>query len=308
MSNCSCEVSQTKTIETCEINTPLQAQHRSSVQISHLGTTHPDDSDTSRWDRHPCRASRHTSRIRFPGDALVPTSAGFVAVSTFSSSSFLFSRASCNQSPLRSTCFDALLWPRRLRTSINSLWIPSDLVPDVSSLSQLDIATLFCFFAQQLKPTKSHDASTPRLPRSLVRSPHETVNVIDLVIREATLDEHVVRTPVWINPNTSFHSVCFCHVFCCKEVLQGLSRTSCKSLIPAIRKKSLVQSIFLVSLLLKVQQRSVCIRQVLRGLAYAILAWPTHQEFHRAGEPIDGPISFFSSSLDPATRASTSKV
>ena len=46
------------------------------------------------------RPSRHSSRIRFPGDAFVNTSAGFVAVSTFSSSSFLFSRASCNQSPL----------------------------------------------------------------------------------------------------------------------------------------------------------------------------------------------------------------
>ena len=54
MSDCWCEVSLTKTIETCEINTPLQTQHRSSVRISHLGTTHPDDSDTIRGDRHPC--------------------------------------------------------------------------------------------------------------------------------------------------------------------------------------------------------------------------------------------------------------
>ena len=83
---------------------------------------------------------------------------------------------------------------------------------------------------------------------------HETVNVIDLVIGEATLNEHVVSTSVWIDPNTSFHSICVCHVLCRKEVLQGLSRTSCNSLIPAIRKKSLVQSIFLVSLLLKEQQ------------------------------------------------------
>ena len=29
------------------------------------------------------RASRHSSRIRFPGNALVPTSSGFVAVSHF---------------------------------------------------------------------------------------------------------------------------------------------------------------------------------------------------------------------------------
>ena len=36
--------------------------------------------------------------------------------------------------------------------------------------------------------------------------------------------------------------------------LAGLSRTSCNILVPAIRKKSLVQSIFLVSLLLKEQQ------------------------------------------------------
>ena len=41
-------------IETCEINTPLQTQHRSSVRMSHPGTTHPDDSDTTRRDRHPC--------------------------------------------------------------------------------------------------------------------------------------------------------------------------------------------------------------------------------------------------------------
>ena len=33
---------------------------------------------------------------------------------------------------------------------------------------------------------------------------HETVNVIDLVVSEATLDEHVIRTPVWIKSNTSF--------------------------------------------------------------------------------------------------------
>ena len=39
---------------------------------------------------------------------------------------------------------------------------------------------------------------------------HETVNVIDLVIREATPDEQ--RTPVWINSNTSLHSICVCHV------------------------------------------------------------------------------------------------
>ena len=83
---------------------------------------------------------------------------------------------------------------------------------------------------------------------------HETVNVIDLVIGEATLDEHVVSTSVWIDPNTSFHSICVCHVLCRKKVLQGLSRTSCNSLVPANRKKSLVQSIFLVSLLLKEQQ------------------------------------------------------
>ena len=65
---------------------------------------------------------------------------------------------------------------------------------------------------------------------------HETVNVTDLVISEATLDEHVISTPVWINPNTSFPSICVRHVLCRKEVLQGLSRTSRNSLIPAIRK------------------------------------------------------------------------
>ena len=83
--------------------TPLQTQRRSSVRNSHPCTTQ------SRRLRHhssgsspmSCslqhtytRASRHSSRIRFPGNALVHTSAGFVAVSIFSSSSFLFSRAS----------------------------------------------------------------------------------------------------------------------------------------------------------------------------------------------------------------------
>ena len=50
--------------------------------------------------------------------------------------------------------------------SINSLWIPKDLVPDVmaanSSLSQLDNATLFCFFAQQLR-TPPPRVTTPLL-------------------------------------------------------------------------------------------------------------------------------------------------
>ena len=72
MSNCCCEVSLTKTIETREINTPLQTQRRSSVRISRPCTTHPDDSDTIRQGRHPCpslkhtytRASRRSSRIR----------------------------------------------------------------------------------------------------------------------------------------------------------------------------------------------------------------------------------------------------
>ena len=121
---------------------------------------------------------------------------------------------------------------------------------------------------------------------------HETVNMIDLVISEATLDEHVIRTPVWINPNTSVHSVCVCHVLCCQEVLKGLSRTSCNSFIPAIRKKSPVQSIFLVSLLLKEHQNQFVSVRFCEGLACAILAWPTHQEFHRAGESIEVQSAF----------------
>ena len=40
-------------IETCEFNTPPQTRHCSSAQIYHVGTTHPADSDTTRWDRHP---------------------------------------------------------------------------------------------------------------------------------------------------------------------------------------------------------------------------------------------------------------
>ena len=102
---------------------------------------------------------------------------------------------------------------------------------------------------------------------------HETINVIDLVISEATVDERVISTPVWINPNTSFHSICVRHVLCRKDVFQGLSRASCTSLIPTIRKKSLVQSIFLVSLFLKEH-----------GFARS-LAWPTRQELHQADEP-----------------------
>ena len=46
----------------------------------------------------------------------------------------------------------------------------------------------------------------PEMP--LVRPPRdETVNVIDLVLCEATPNEHVVSTPVWISPNTSFHYI-----------------------------------------------------------------------------------------------------
>ena len=114
-----------------------------------------------------------------------------------------------------------------------------------------------------------HTAKTGLLRRCLY--------MIGLVISEATLDEHVISTPVWINPNTSFHSICVCHVLCRKKVLQSLSRTSCNSLIPAIRNKSLVQSIFLVSLFSQGTPGSVCILQVLRGLACATLAWPTRQ-------------------------------
>ena len=85
-------------------------QRRSSVRNSPPGTTHPDDPSLQHTYTP---ASRHSSRIRFPGDALVHTSAGFIAVPTFSSSSFPSTRASCSQSPLRPTCFDAALWPRR---------------------------------------------------------------------------------------------------------------------------------------------------------------------------------------------------
>ena len=53
MFNCRCEASLITTKETCEINTSLQTQRRSSARISHIGTTHPADSDTTRWDRHP---------------------------------------------------------------------------------------------------------------------------------------------------------------------------------------------------------------------------------------------------------------
>ena len=128
---------------------------------------------------------------------------------------------------------------------------------------------------------------------------HETVNVIDLVIGEAALDEHVVSTSVWIDPNTSFHSNCVCHVLCCKEVLQGLSRTSCNSLVPAIRKKSLGQSIFLASPFCSRNNKiSLYPSGFARsGMCNSLLAsapgTPPSQRTSR------GPISFFSSSLDP---------
>ena len=48
---------------------------------------------------------------------------------------------------------------------------------------------------------------------------------VGIALSEASLDEHVISKPVWINPNTSFHSICVCHVLCRKEVLQGLSRS-----------------------------------------------------------------------------------
>ena len=61
----------------------------------------------------------------------------------------------------------------------------------------------------------------------------------------------------WMLPSKELldlHNICVCMFLCRKEVSQGLSRTSCKGLIPAIRKKSFVQSIFPVSLVLKEQQ------------------------------------------------------
>ena len=107
-----------------------------------------------------------------------------------------------------------------------------------------------------------------------------TVNAIDLVICEATLNEHVTSTLVWINSDTSFHGICVCHVFCREEILQSLSRTASRGLTPASRKESHVQSISLVSLFF------------LSRKVKTSYAWP--------------PINFFSSSLDPATEASTS--
>ena len=86
VSNCECDVSLITTRATCEINTPLQTQHRSSVRISHIATTHPARLRYHSLGSSPMvsspqhtnnRASRHSSRFLFPGNALVHTSAGF---------------------------------------------------------------------------------------------------------------------------------------------------------------------------------------------------------------------------------------
>ena len=64
-------------------------------------------------DQPASAPSQHSSRILFPGNALVHTSAGFVAVSTFSSFNFPSTRDSCNQTSLKPTCFEGTLWRRR---------------------------------------------------------------------------------------------------------------------------------------------------------------------------------------------------
>ena len=65
MSDCRCEVSLITTKVTCEINTPLQTQHRSSTRISHPCTTHLDDSDAIRQGRRPCLQQAEVSWFCF---------------------------------------------------------------------------------------------------------------------------------------------------------------------------------------------------------------------------------------------------
>ena len=65
LSDCRCEVSLITTKVTCEINTPLQAQHRSSTRISHPCATHLDDSDAIRQGRRPCLQQAEVSWFCF---------------------------------------------------------------------------------------------------------------------------------------------------------------------------------------------------------------------------------------------------
>ena len=69
MSNCRCEVSPITTEETCEIKTALQTQRRSSAGISHIGTTHPADSEATRWDFQP-RSLRCSTRTPEQADTV----------------------------------------------------------------------------------------------------------------------------------------------------------------------------------------------------------------------------------------------
>ena len=134
----------------------------------------------------------------------------------------------------------------------------------------------------------------------------KTVNVIDLVISEATLDEPVISTPVWINPSTSFPSICVCHVLCREEVLQGLSRTSCNSLIPFARSRLSRASFQCPFFSRNTRISSYPLLFARSGMCNSRLAnAPGTPPSRRTNH---GPISFFTSSLDPATKASTSKV
>ena len=151
--------------ETCENNTTLQTQRRSSARISFIGTTHPDDSDATRWDRHPWSEQADTAREFCSHATLWCTrqrdSSQYSPLQALTSRrrEVLATRVPADQRVSKQRCGhdvssinDALtvcrncelqLYPR----SVNSHWIPNDLVPDViaanSSLSQLDSATLF---------------------------------------------------------------------------------------------------------------------------------------------------------------------
>ena len=104
--------------------------------------------------------------------------------------------------------------------------------------------------------------------------------------------EHVIRTPVWINPNTSFSQRLRMP---CSLLQRNLAR-SVRDVVqqPPTGNSQEVACPEHLSCIPSSQgtPKSVCSRQVLRGLACAILAWPTHQEFHRAGEPIEVQSAF----------------
>ena len=176
---------------------PSDSASELSVRISHLGTTHTDDSDTIRRDRHPCLL--HCG-IRTPSQPIqlansVPKQHfGTHVCRVLCSIHFL---------ELQFPVFQRFLQPESSQTNVfrrNAVATSSRVINDILTVAvvpkihqlaldspwsrarrdgceQLTLPAwqcdtlLFLRTTVENSTTKSHDASTRRPPRSLVRSP-----------------------------------------------------------------------------------------------------------------------------------------